>query len=54
MRFIPISKKKTKEKDFEPNTMKNDSNARKQNKNVSQNNKNFLKIVSSKGFKFLE
>ena len=42
VRFIPIGEK-TKEKDFKPNTIKNNSNPKKQYKKISQNNKKFLK-----------
>ena len=51
VRCIPKSEQ-TKEKDIKPNTIKNNSNPRKQNKNISQNKK-FLKNISAQGFKYL-
>ena len=50
--------KENKTKDFsgvtKPNTMKNDSLPRKQNKNISQNNKKFINNISAQGFKYLK
>ena len=48
-RFIPQSEQ-SKEKDIKPNTIKNRSTPRKQNKNILQNNKKFLKNISAQGF----
>ena len=55
VRYIPISEQ-TKEKDFKPKTrtIKAGSLPRKQNKNISQNNKKFLKKVTASGFKNLK
>ena len=49
VRYNPKSEK-TKERDIKPITKKAGSLPRKQNKNISQNNKNFLKSVSAGGF----
>ena len=54
MRYIPISEKKTKETNTKPKIIKDDSLPRKQNKNISQNNKKFLKNVSAQAFKYLK
>ena len=35
-------------------TKRNNSNSRKQNKNISQNNKKFLNSISASGFKILK
>ena len=43
LNYIPKSEKSI-EKDIQPNTIKNGSNPRKQNKNLSQNNKKILKM----------
>ena len=40
-------------KDIKPKTIKAGSLPRKQNKNISQNNKKFLKIISASGFKYI-
>ena len=40
------------ERDIKPKTIKAGSLPRKQNKNISQNNKNFLKNISAQGFKY--
>ena len=41
-------------RDNEPNMIKNDSLPQKQNKKLSQNNKNFIKvIISGEGFRIL-
>ena len=50
VRYIPVNEK-TKEKDTKPKTTKAGSLPRKQNKNISQNNKKFLKNISASGFK---
>ena len=52
VRNIPKTEK-TRERDFKRNKMKNNSTPRKQNKNLSQNNKKFLKIISAQGFEYL-
>ena len=49
VRYVPKGKQ-TKEKDRKPKTTKAGSLPRKQNKNISQNNKNFLKKVTASGF----
>ena len=46
VKYIPQSEP-TKERDFETNQRKNISLPRKQNKRVSQNNKNFIKYFKS-------
>ena len=43
--------KKTKERDSKPKTVKAGSLPRKQNKNISRNNKKLLKKISASGFK---
>ena len=53
VRYIPIAEK-MREKDIKPKTTKAGSLPRKQNKNVSQNNKKFLKNISASGFKYLK
>ena len=52
VRYIPIAEK-MREKDIKPKTTKAGSLPRKQNKNVSQNNKKFLKNFSASGFKYI-
>ena len=52
VRYIPIAEK-MREKDIKPKTTKAGSLPRKQNKNVSQNNKKFLKNISASGFKYI-
>ena len=42
-----------KERDSKPKTIEAGSLPRRQNKNISQNNKNFLKIISASGFKYI-
>ena len=42
VRHIPITEK-TKENEIKPKTTKTGSNFRKQNKNISQNSKKFIK-----------
>ena len=49
VRYIPKSEQ-TKERDIKPKTTKAGSLPRKQNKNISQNRKKFLKIVAASGF----
>ena len=51
VRYIPKSEK-TKEKEIKPKTIKAGSLPRKQNKNISQNNKKFPKNISAQGFKY--
>ena len=46
--------KKPKEKEIKPKTVKAGSLPRKQNKNISQNSKNFLKNVAASGFGILK
>ena len=52
VRHIPIIEK-TKERESKPKTKKAGSLPRKQNKNISQNNKKFLKNISASGFKYI-
>ena len=52
VRYIPVIKK-TKERDNKPKTIKAGSLPRKQNKNISQNSKKFLKNISAPGFKYI-
>ena len=52
VRYIPKSEQ-TKEKDIKPKTIKAGSLPRKQSKNISQNNKKFLKNNSASGFSFI-
>ena len=44
----------TRERDFAPTEIKNNSTPRKQNKNISQNSKKFLYIVAAQGVAVLE
>ena len=53
VRYIPKSEQ-TKEKEIKPKTTKASSLPRKQNKNISQNSKNFLKNVAASGFAVLK
>ena len=53
VRYIPKSEQ-TKQKDFTPKTTKAGSLPRKQNKNISQNNKKFIKNVAASGFAVLQ
>ena len=53
VRYIPKTEK-TNEKEIKPETTKAGSLPRKQNKNISQNNKKFLKKVTASGFKYLK
>ena len=51
VRYIPVSEKtKGRDSKSKTKTIKAGSLPRKQNKNVSQNNKEFLKIVAASGF----
>ena len=50
--FIP-KKEQTKERKIKPNPINAASLLRKQNKNISQNNKKFLKSVAASGFAIL-
>ena len=52
VRYIPIIEK-TKEREIKPKTIKAGSLPRKQNKNISQNSKKFLKNISASGFKYI-
>ena len=52
VRYIPITEK-TKERGIKPKTTKAGSLPRKQNKNISQNSKKFLKNISASGFKYI-
>ena len=52
VRYIPITEK-TKEREIKPKTTKAGSLPRKQNKNISQNSKKFLKNISASGFKYI-
>ena len=52
VRFIPISEKK--ETDIKPKKLKTGSLPRIQNKNISENNKKFIKNISAQGFKYLK
>ena len=49
VRYVPKSEQ-TKEKEIKPKKIKAGSLPRKQNKNISQNNKKFLKKVTASGF----
>ena len=53
VRYIPKIEK-TKEKQNKPKTIKDGSLPRKQNKNISQNIKKFLKNVAATGFAILK
>ena len=53
VRYTPITEK-TKEKEIKSKTIKAGSLPRKQNKNIPQNNKKFLKKVTASGFKYLK
>ena len=54
VRYIPKSEKKTKEKEIKPKTIKAGSLPRRQNKNISQNSKKFLKNIAESGFGILK
>ena len=49
VKYIPQSKR-----DYKPNTIKNNSPAKKQNKNLSRNFKNLFKNIAAEGFRFLK
>ena len=53
VRYIPTTEK-TKEKEIKSKTIKAGSLPRKQNKNILQNNKKFLKKVTANGFGILK
>ena len=53
VRYVPKSEQ-TKERVSKPKTTKAGSLPRKQNKNISQNSKKFLKNISASGFKYLK
>ena len=53
VRYIPKSEQ-TKEKEIKPKPIKAGSLPRKQNKNISQNSKKFLKNVAASGFGILK
>ena len=53
VRYIPITEK-TKEREIKPKTIKAGSLPRKQNKNISQNNKKFPKKVTASAFQYLK
>ena len=53
VRYVPKSEK-PKEKEIKPKTTKAGSLPRKQNKNISQNNKKFIKNVAASGFAILK
>ena len=50
VRYVPKNEQ-TKEKEIKPKPIKAGSFPRKQNKNISQNSKTFLKSSSASGFK---
>ena len=65
VRYIPLSeqtreskpikmKNKKQSEQIQPISGGGKSNTRKQNKNISQNNKKFLKKVTAGGFKYLK
>ena len=53
VRYVPITEK-TKEKQMKPKPIKAGSLQRKQNKNISQNSKKFLKNIAASGFAVLK
>ena len=53
VRYIP-KKEQTKEKEIKPKKVKAGSLPHKQNKNISQNNKKFIKKVTASGFGYLK
>ena len=53
VRYFPKSEQ-TKERGIEPKKIKAGSVPRKQNKNISQNSKKFLKNVAASGFGVLK
>ena len=52
VKYIPQSEQ-TQERDSKPNTIKNNSLPRKQNKKLSQNNKKLIKNITA-GFKIIK
>ena len=52
VRYIPKTAK-TQEKEIKPKTKKAGSLPRKQNKEISQNSKKFLKKVAASGFGYI-
>ena len=52
VRFIPKCEQ-TKEREIKPKKNKNWFSSRKQNKNISQNSKKFLKNVAASGFGYI-
>ena len=53
VRYVPKTAK-TQEKEIKPKTIKAGSLPRKQNKNISENSKKFLKNVAASGFGILK
>ena len=53
VRYIPVSDQ-SKEKDIKANKIKNNSTPRKQNKNIPQNSRKFIKNVAASGFAVLK
>ena len=53
VRYVP-KREKPKEKEIKPKTTKAGSLPRKQNKNISQNNKKFIKSMAASGFAVLK
>ena len=53
VRYIPKNEQ-VKEKNIKPKTIRAGSLPRKQNKNISQISKKFLKNISASGFKYLK
>ena len=53
VRYVPKSEK-PKKKEIKPKTTKAGSLPRKQNKNISQNNKKFIKNIAASGFAVLK
>ena len=53
VRYVPKSEQ-TKEKNYKPKTTKAGSLPRKQNKNISQNSKKFVKDFAAGGFGILK
>ena len=51
VRYIP---KGEKTREITQNTIKNKSTSKKQNRNISQDNKKFLNNVAAQGFGFLK
>ena len=53
VRYVPKTQQ-TKEKEIKPKKVKDDSLPHKQNKNISQNNRKFIKKVTASGFAILK